>query len=231
MSKIELLHTDCMKYMENIPDRYFDLALVDPPYGIGKTWTKSRRDSFFKKGKLHQYDNKEKPSKKYFQELMRISIDQIIWGGNYFTDYLKPTNSWIIWDKKRNSELNYMSEAEMAWTSFSKVTKIAEFMWNGVHKCENATKIHPHQKPVKLYAWTLKKYARPEMKIFDSHLGSGSSALAAYQFLGDKGEFVGTEVDEGYYHAAIKRFKGVSSSQEYNELVKVAHNQQLKIEI
>lgn len=190
--------------MSRYPDNHFDLAIVDPPYGIGETWSKSRRDRFFKKGKLHSYKNTEAPKKSYYDELFRVSKNQIIWGGNYFTDHLHPTNSWIIWDKMRDADKQFMSEAEMAWTSFGKVTRIAQFRWNGAVKCEAVDKIHPHQKPVKLYEWVLMNYANKGDKILDTHLGSGSIAIACDNLGFD---LTACEIDKGYFDAAAKRLK------------------------
>ena len=204
MSDIKLYNQDCMEAMKEMADNKFDLAIVDPPYGIGDTWSKSRRDRFYKKGKLHQYKNDSIPDQGYFTELLRVSRNQIIWGGNYFTLQLAPTNGWIIWDKKINAETQFMSEAELAWTSFKKVTRIAEFVWNGAVKCERVDKIHPHQKPIALYKWVLKNYAKPGDTILDTHLGSGSIAIACH----DMGfDLTGYEIDQDYYEAAMKRLE------------------------
>ena len=190
-------------FMSRFPDNYFDLAIPDPPYGIGDTWSKSRRDIFYKKGKLRKYQNESIPDREYFDELMRVSKNQIIWGGNYFTEFLKPTNSWIIWDKQRDAEVTYMSEAELAWTSFRKVMRIAPFQWDGAKKCERTEKVHPHQKPVKLYRWILDNYAEPGSKILDTHMGSQSSRIAAF----DMGmDYYGCESDEHYFAAGCQRY-------------------------
>ncbi len=202
IASAELLNVDCMEYMATMPDKSFDLAIVDPPYGIGNNWSKSRKDTFYRQGDLHSYQNDKRPEAEYFAQLLRVSRNQIIWGGNYFTDFISPTNSWIIWDKFRNADITFMSEAEMAWTSFKKVTRIAKFKWDGARKCEAAVKIHPHQKPVKLYEWLLTNYAKPGQKILDTHLGSGSSAIACNN-LGF--ELVGCELDPDYYDSACKR--------------------------
>lgn len=195
---------DCMEAMAQMKDNEFSLALVDPPYGISDTWNKSRRDRFYKKCKLSSYQNNEIPSEEYFNQLIRVSKNQIIWGANYYTEFLRPTNAWIIWDKKIDSSSTFMSEAEMAWTSFKKVTRIAEFMWSGVLKCEKTTKVHPHQKPVALYKWILKKYAKEGNTILDTHLGSQSSRIAAH----DMGfDFTGYEIDADYFNSGEKRFQ------------------------
>lgn len=201
--KVHLIQADCMDFMNDTHDKYYDLAVVDPPYGIGQTWSKSRTDRFYKQGKLHSYKNKSAPGYDYFDSLFRVSKNQIIWGGNYFTEFLKPTNSWVVWDKVRQNG-QFMSEAELAWTSFNKVMLIAKYQWAGALKCERVKKIHPHQKPVKLYDWLLHNYAKPEFKVLDTHGGSFSSAIAAYYF---GCEFTGIEKDKDYFNDAVKRFK------------------------
>lgn len=199
---MKLYNADCMDVMMEYPDDYFDIAVVDPPYGIGQTWSKKRQDRFYHGGKLHAYKNDSIPSKKYFNELNRISKNQIIWGGNYYTKYLPATNSWIFWDKL-HTDKSFMSHGELAWTSFTKALKIARYSWDGARKCENITKIHPHQKPVKLYNWIYAKYAEPGQKIIDTHLGSGSNTIAAHY--SKMGEFVGIELDKEYFDASVKR--------------------------
>jgi site-specific DNA-methyltransferase (adenine-specific) len=200
MGNIELLNCDCMEYMKNIPDKYFDLAIVDPPYGID--WTTQVENP--NKGKnWNVWDNKEWdkkiPDKNYFDELFRISKDQIIWGGNYMIENLYSTSCWVIWDKMQEF---CGATFEMGWTSFTSPAKA--FRFSRVEAYANQTKIHPTQKPVKLYKWLLKNYASPDFKIIDTHLGSGSSAIAAYDFGCD---FVGCEIDKDYYDAAVKRFE------------------------
>lgn len=188
--------------MKEYPNNYFDLAVVDPPYGINDTWSKNRLDRFYKQGKLYSYQNKDIPEESYFTEIKRVSKNQIIFGGNYYSN-LTSTNSWIIWWKHRNPE-SHMSEAELAWTSFKKQMRVAQFQWNGAVKCERVEKIHPHQKPVKLYEWIFKNYAKEGQKILDTHLGSGSSRIAAYNY---KMDFTGYEIDKDYFEAAEKRFQ------------------------
>jgi len=200
---IELLNIDCREYMSKCENKTFDLAIVDPPYGIGPTWTKSKKDTMY----LHRskYTNHEKVTKEFIDELFRVSNNQIIFGFNYFSHLLPETNSIIIWDKVRDVEKTFMSEAELAWTSYKIPCRIFRYQWDGAKKCgETGTKkIHPFQKPVALYKWILKKYARKNMRIIDTHLGSASSAIAAYYFGCD---FVGCESDEIHYSTAVKRF-------------------------
>lgn len=202
---IDLRNADCLPFIKQCKDNEFNLAIVDPPYGIGDTWSKSRNDTFFRKGKLHKYDNKDIPDQEYFKQIQRISINQIIWGGNYYTEFLRPTNSWIIWDKEK-SEKSYMSEAEVAWTSFSKLMKIYRHIWDGGRKGKETgiKKIHPHQKPFRLYEWILINYAKKGDKILDTHLGSGSIAIACYNLRFDLTAF---EIDKKYFDAAKKRLE------------------------
>ncbi|MCP3671627.1 MAG: site-specific DNA-methyltransferase, partial [Gammaproteobacteria bacterium] len=168
---IELLNCDCMEYMEGLEDNAFDLAIVDPPYGIGESGGAQRtRGSKRTNGVKKEWDN-ERPSLQYFQELQRVSMGQIIWGGNYFADLLPASRCWLYWDKLMGGDF---SDGELAWTSFDKVLK--KFT-----KCNKSHgKIHPTQKPVKLYEWLLTNYAKEGDRILDTHLGSGSSAIAAH---------------------------------------------------
>jgi len=210
---IDLIHGDCMEYMKDLPDKYFDLAIVDPPYGIGfdghHTITKEGHKGFSAKKELHvkkDWDN-QRPSAKYFTELQRISKNQIIWGGNYFADLLPVSRGWIFWDKKiTNANNTNFSDGELAWTSFNGILRRFTYDWIGfgyLNNPQREKKIHPTQKPVQLYRWINDTYATPNMKIIDTHLGSGSSAIAAF----DGGfDFVGIEIDKEYFDAASSRF-------------------------
>lgn len=196
---INLFNCDCMDLMKEIPDNYFQLAICDPPYGIGVNTNMGRRKGD-KKSDYHKFHGEDKsiPDFLYFTELKRISKNQIIWGGQFMTEYLNPSPCWLLWNKGFSEDVTF-SQVEMAWTSFSTTTKKFDF-----NAAANNNRIHPTQKPVQLYKWLLKNYAKPEFKIIDTHLGSGSSAIAAYDF-GIK-EFVGCEIDKEYYEAALKRF-------------------------
>ncbi len=200
---IELLNMDCMDYLRDCDDNEFDLAIVDPPYGIGQDWKKNKASVHYKHET--QYKNNSIPEEQYFKELFRVSRNQIIWGANYYTEFLRPINSWIIWDKKRNVDKTFMSEGEMAWTSFKKPMRFYRHQWDGAKKGQDTglKKQHPHQKPVDLYNWILTNYVKPGQRILDTHLGSGSSAIAAHYFGCD---FVGIELDEDYFKAAQERF-------------------------
>lgn len=205
---VQLLNIDNMEYMATVPDQEFDLAIVDPPYGIGEDWKKNRTGLHFKHDST--YKNDCIPSEEYFLQLMRVSKNQIIWGANYYTEFLAPTNSWIIWDKKRNVEKTFMSEAELAWTSFNIPARFYRQQWDGAKKGKDTglVKIHPHQKPISLYEWLLATYAEKGQKILDTHLGSCSSAIAAHYAGLD---FVGCELDPDYYQADVKRFNETTS--------------------
>jgi site-specific DNA-methyltransferase (adenine-specific) len=201
-----------MEYMSTVPDKYFDLAVVDPPYGIGINVNMGRRKGD-KKSDYHRFAGNDVsiPSKHYFEELRRISKDQIIWGGNYMTEYLPPSSCWLLWDKGFSEEVTF-AQFELAWTSF--ITSAKKYDFNAA---ANRDRIHPTQKPIDLYKWLLKNYAKPEYKIIDTHLGSGSSAIAAYDF--GINEFVGCEIDKEYYEAACKRFEIHKAQQKINFLV------------
>lgn len=196
---------DCMDAMKEFPDKFFDLAVVDPPYGINiKGGFGRRKNDFLAYTYKKQVDwDSCIPDKKYFEELFRVSKNQIIWGGNYFTNYLIPTNSWIIWDKKYNTNELTFSAAELAWTSFHIPIKI----FAEVNNRSWSKKIHPTQKPKALYDWIFLNFAKPGMKVIDTHLGSGSSRIAAYNANLD---FWGYEIDKVYFDLQEERFAKVS---------------------
>jgi len=205
--KITLLQCDCLDYMKDVPDKHFDLAIVDPPYGIGMdrylAITKPSRPNSYTYNQKHKTKgwDKLKPEAIYFDELFRISKDQIICGGNYFTSFLKETNAWIFWDKI-NGDGSTFSDGELIWTSFNKaLRKFRCSVFDGLHGGKD--RIHPTEKPIRLYKYFLKNYATPDMKIIDTHGGSMSSMIACYDF-GCKA--VCCEIDEDYFDAGVKRF-------------------------
>lgn len=216
---------DCMDLMKDTPDNYYELAIVDPPYGIGfdkENETMSaglRKDGTRRKMKSwsnpiqKEYTTKDwdksTPSKEYFKELQRVSKNQIIWGGNYFTDKLIPSGGWVIWEKGVPEGMS-LSQAEMAWTNCLNSIKITKHLWAGYKKCEKTNRIHPTQKPVALYKWLLKNYAKEGDKILDTHLGSGSIAIACH-YMGF--ELTGIEIDEEYYNQAMERIKEQTQQQ------------------
>jgi site-specific DNA-methyltransferase (adenine-specific) len=184
---------DNMKLMARYEDNYFDLAIVDPPYGIGY----ENGGQYFNKNQGKKWD-KNTPNKEYFNELFRVSKNQIIWGGNYFN--LQPTRCVLAWTKTRELQNRTFSEWEMAWSSFNSVARY----YNLKPFQRNGTRIHPTQKPVKLYEWLLMNYAKEGDKILDTHLGSGSIAIACHN-LGF--ELTACELDPDYYEAAMKRIE------------------------
>ncbi len=195
---IKLLNEDCMVVMARYPDNYFDLACVDPPYGnkdaIGVIDCRNQKTPRTKYRKF----NNTAPTIEYFDELARVSKTQIIWGGNFFG--LK--GGYICWHKHGS----LFGEAELAWCSKLNSVRVFDYVWNGMIQQNMKNKeirIHPTQKPVRLYDWLLRNYAKPGQRILDTHLGSGSSAIAAHYF---KCDFLGCEIDREYYDAAIKRF-------------------------
>ncbi len=208
---IHLYNQDCMEAMASMKDNEFDLAIVDPPYGIGwdgDNLEKHNNKPFWNwkgakpKGYTKKNWDSSPPSKEYFEELLRVSKFSIIWGGNYFTNHLPPSGHWILWDKKVS--MPTFSKGELAWCNIKNSLDIFSFLWAGFCKGESCDRIHPTQKPVALYTWLLDKYAQKGWKILDTHLGSGSSAIAAH----DMGyEFHGYELDEEYFEAASKRLK------------------------
>ena len=190
---------DCMELMRQTPDKYYDLGVVDPPYGLG--------DLILNKGRFKRYEAKNGnwdiiPEKLYFYELRRVCKNVVIWGGNYFTDFLPPTNSWIIWDKMRDKNISY-SDAELAWTNIGNLVKISRIQYDGFIGRDKDGRIHATQKPIALYSWILDNYAKPGWRILDTHLGSQSSRIAAYK----KGfEFWATELDADYFNEGNERF-------------------------
>jgi site-specific DNA-methyltransferase (adenine-specific) len=194
---ITLTNEDNMELMSRYGDKHFDLAIVDPPYGIGAENHAGKKENGWKQWDVKNWD-KSIPSEEYFKELFRVSKNQIIWGGNYMTKYLPPKMGWIIWDKgQRNFSL---ADGEMAWTSFNKAMRIWEY---SRAKTILKFKIHPTQKPVALYKWLLDKYANQGDKILDTHLGSGSIAIACHDYGFD---LTACELDTEYYEAALKRY-------------------------
>jgi site-specific DNA-methyltransferase (adenine-specific) len=189
---------DCMEAMKEFKDKHFELAIVDPEYRDDNQPDKNMRKS----GTMKHW--KGAPKQNYFDELFRISKEQIIFGGNYFTTFLPPNNNWFVWYK--NNDGLHMSMAELAWISIRKNVKVLDLRPHGLN-----VEWHPTAKPIKLYRYLLDNYAKPGDKILDTHLGSGSSRIAAHQ-LGY--EFYGYELDAEYFAAQEKRFSLVTSQQQ-----------------
>ena len=199
MASSEAYNMDCMELMRQYPDKYFDLAVVDPPYGLGDKLTQGGTwASKYVKGDA-TWDIA--PTAEYWEQLFRVSKNQIVWGGNYFG--LPSNRCFIIWDKV--AHMDTLADCEYAWTSFDRNAKIFKHVRN-----TSETRIHICQKPIKLYDWIFKNYAKPTDKILDTHLGSGSSRIAAHK----AGlPFVGCELDKEYFEAQEKRFKNFVAQQ------------------
>lgn len=208
---ITITNEDNMVLMSRYPDKYFDLAIVDPPYNVGASdgnFGRGGKNSIVKETRkdLHHYQNHNTvPNKIYFDELFRVSKNQIIWGANYYPEYLSHSG-WIVWDKDKKDGI--LSMAELAYQSIDKKVMIFRHEWEGFRKGKGSFEptlfqiIHPNQKPVKLYEWLLMNYAKQGDKILDTHLGSGSIAIACHNLGFD---LTACELDNDYYEAAIKR--------------------------
>ena len=196
---------DNMELMKRYPDKYFDLAIVDPPYGIGHSLLsgEKRGSKFVRTTKHVEWD--VLPSKEYFSELKRVSKNQIIWGGNYFLDYLPSTRGMLIWDK---IQIFSGADFEFAWISFD--TSAKAFRMSRVEAYGNINKIHPTEKPVDLYKFCLDKYAKQGDKILDTHLGSGSIAIACHDYGFD---LTACELDKEYFDKAMQRITNHTNQQ------------------
>ena len=208
---INMIHADCMIEMAKMPDKAFELAIVDPPYGINadgrqndaalariKAEGKSKAGRGWKLYKQTEWDSGI-PDKKYWNELFRVSKNQIIWGGNYFTDFLSPSMGWIVWNKGQRGFS--LADGELAWTSFDIAMRI--FDYSRAEALQDG-RIHPTQKPVALYKWLLSRYAKPGDKILDTHGGSGSICIACHDLGHD---LTWMELDEDYYKVAVSRYQ------------------------
>lgn len=212
-----VFNEDCMLVMKRYPDKFFNLAIVDPPYGIGMDGDFScfsKNDKGFlgtRNHKQKQWDN-ERPTAEYFAELRRVSKNQIIFGANYFTEFLPASMGWIVWDKKvANANNKNFSDCELAYTSFDKRLVKYTYDWIGFGYLNNKAKqvkIHPTEKPIALYEMILRDYAKENDLIFDSHMGSGSLRLACHK----AGlEYTGCEIDTEYFEAEEARFKNFTA--------------------
>ena len=204
---IKITNEDNMQLMARHEDNHFDLAIIDPPYGIninkqsqGKGGGVAKKIEYTKK----DWDSAI-PTTEYFSELMRVSKNQIVWGGNYFVENLTNSSCWVVWDKVNGT--TDFADCELAWTSFKTSVRKIEWKWAGMLQQDMKNKekrIHPTQKPVKLYEWLLMNYAKEGDKILDTHLGSGSIAIACHNL---KFDLTACELDKDYYEAALKRLK------------------------
>jgi len=197
----EVYNEDCMTGMARYPDKFFDLAIVDPPYGIGEHGGKTSRHHSQKKYVNKGWDN-EPPAKAYFVELMRVSKNQVIWGANHFISKMPFDSScWWYWHKDRFGDF---ADGELAWTSFKSALRTYKFTWDGFRKQIKCDRIHPTEKPINLYKWVLENYGAGGGKILDTHMGSQSSRISAYNMCFD---YWGWEIDKDYFEAGNKRFK------------------------
>ena len=198
---------DCIEALKRFSDGYFDIAVVDPPYGIGANKMQLGNG----KKKIYRgeadWDNAI-PTAEYWEQLFRVSKNQIVWGGNYMTEYLKPTSAWLFWDKGTGE--NDFADGELAWTSYNGALRKITKSWVGANAKDGLERIHPTQKPIYLYDWIFNRFAKEGNLILDTHVGSGSSRIAAHK---NKLHFVGFEIDKGYFEAQEKRFNAVISQQ------------------
>lgn len=208
---------DCLEAIRKMKDNEFDLAVVDVPYGIGESGEKNHTRSCLAKSQDYKpFAGKDlqSPNKEYFEQLFRVSKNQIVWGANHFISKMPiDSHCWLVWDKE-NGE-NDFADCELAWTSFDSAVRIFRFRWQGMlqgNMAEKEQRIHPTQKPVALYAWIFNRYAKPGDKILDTHLGSGSSRIAAY----DAGlDFVGFEIDKEYFDKQEERFAAYTAQMSF----------------
>jgi site-specific DNA-methyltransferase (adenine-specific) len=212
--KITITNEDNMQLMARYHDNYFDLAIVDPPYGMEKNTYGSNKlaNSKFSCEKINHRKWDIIPDKKYFDELLRVSKNTIIWGANHFIENIPNQNStsWIVWDKDNTGDF---ADAELAWTNHKTSVRKFQWRWNGMLQQDmknKETRIHPTQKPVALYKWLLDKYAKQGDKILDTHLGSGSIAIACHDY---GFELTACELDKEYYEKAIERIKNHTNQQ------------------
>ena len=207
---ITATNEDCMDLLKRTPDKYFELSIVDPPFGIGAN--KEKEHNGWKSYGVKEWDNKI-PNKDYFAELFRVSRNQIVWGGNYMTEFLPPKMCWLMWDKgQRDFSL---ADGELAWTSFDKALRIFNMPRASAMKDakDNGGKIHATQKPVKLYEWILMNYAKEGDKILDTHRGSASLDIACHNLGFD---LVTCELDTDYFNDGNKRLKQHQNQQVIN---------------
>lgn len=206
-----IINDDCLNVMKQIPDKYFDLCLTDPPYGINiekMNFTNSTKGGVCKRNDYSNCFTDDKVSKDVFDEIIRVSKIQIIFGGNYYTEYLESTQGWIVWNKKGDGRYsNDFADGELAWTSLNKPLKIYHYLWTGMiqQNMKNKEKrIHPTQKPVDLFGMILRDYSKEGDKIFDPFSGSGTTAIACHR---GKRQFLCVEKDEVYFNKSVERLE------------------------
>jgi site-specific DNA-methyltransferase (adenine-specific) len=216
---IKLHNMDCMEALREMPDNHYSLSICDPPYGIGESGDKNHTRCKLAKAKNYKPfagGDVSAPNPDYFDELQRVSRNQIIWGANHFIDNL-PFNCsspcWVVWNKLNTGDF---ADCELAWTSFKTAIRKFDFRWNGMLQGDMKNKeqrIHPTQKPVALYKWLLSNYAKEGDTILDTHLGSGSIAIACHDLGFD---LTGYELDEDYFNSASERLRIHQSQEQFN---------------
>ena len=206
-----IINDDCLNVMKQIPDKYFDLCLTDPPYGINiekMNFTNSTKGGVCKRNDYSNCFTDDKISKDVFDEIIRVSKNQIFFGGNYYSEYLPSTQSWIVWNKKGDGRYsNDFADGELAWTSLNKPLKIYHYLWTGMiqQNMKNKEKrIHPTQKPVDLFGMILRDYSKEGEKILDPFSGSGTTAIACHR---GKRQFLCVEKDEVYFQKSVERLE------------------------
>lgn len=218
MSYSVVFNRDCVEAMREMADNAFDLAVVDPVYGDVKQGGYMKNvESTARLAKAINYHtalwDQKKTGQEYFDQLFRVSKNQVIWGGNYFVEEIhRNSQCWLVWDKRHPDGVAF-ADVELAWTSFDSAARIFRFLWNGMFQenmKEKETRIHPTQKPVALYDWIFKRFAKPGMTVLDTHLGSGSSRIAAYNAGLD---FTGYEIDQTYFDMQNERFDRYTAQQ------------------
>jgi len=223
MSKSEVHLIDCMEFLRSVPDKFYSLAVTDPPYGIGYDGAKKTSGSHGgrKAHKFKGWDNSI-PSAEYFTELFRVSKNQIIWGANYFTEFIPPSMGWIVWRKDRGNFSS--SDAELAFTSFQ--IALREYTKNPLVLVREGGTIHPTQKPICLYDWIFRNYAKPNDTILDTHMGSQSSRISAYKAGLD---YTGCELDPEYFEQGNERFRNFLLKSGTTEPDKAMPGQQINL--
>ncbi len=200
MAEINFYNIDCIEFMKTKPDKHYDLAIVDPPYGIGANkMTLGNGKKKIYRGQA-DWDNTI-PTAEYWQQLFRVSKNQVVWGGNYMTEYLKPTGAWLFWDKGTGE--NDFADGELAWTSYNGALRKITKSWVGANAKDGLERIHPTQKPIYLYRWILNRLAKQGMKILDTHGGSMSIAIACDM---EGFDLDICELDKEYFEAGLKRY-------------------------
>lgn len=207
----EAYNIDCMEFMKTFPDKFFDLAVVDPPYGIMKG--KNKQQSRLNKYGCVSVANDLKPGRAYFDELFRVTKNQVIWGYNYFSDMLPIAKEFVFWYK--HQPVNSYAAGELAWTSFKGSAKVFDYPYFGSVGADSGERIHPMQKPVALYLWIYQNYAKQGDIILDTHLGSGSSRIAAFQ---NRIDFVGCEINEDFFNKQEERYRSLVNQVIFEEV-------------